>query len=318
MMRRIHVLGWAALLACPAIVLAQDENLRPAKSPSEIAQYINRHHDIHWEPLLKGFGIGHEDLPLHCGNLDRDPCSAEIIRVPGLPQVVLRVEGAWWQETYWRFFREGSAWRFGGSFSPFVKYFKPRHRIISFGGTPFLLVNGQGEAGTGLSSEFQDWFDLTLPKFEPVLSFTVSGHLSMLTRAVSQTIETHVRSLEAGPPQRIRIARRAEFMFEGASGDPIRLGSRSADTVYTRQSNGIFELNPAASTCSKKEVEEIYDSFTELSKEEFLHFDFDRLREVAAGPSGPEKNSLKRFLILCGSTPEKRILEGLLAGRPPQ
>jgi len=107
-------------------------------------------------------------------------------------------------------------------------------------------------------------------------------------------------------------------MFEGASGDPIRLGSRSADTVYTRQSNGMFELDPAASTCSKKEVEEIYDSFTELSKEGFLHFDFHRLKQVAAGPPGPERNSLKRFLALCSSTPEKRILEGLLAGRPMQ
>jgi hypothetical protein len=317
MMQWARMIRWIALLACPAIVFAQDENPRPAKSPYEIEQYINRHRDIHWKPLLEGFGIHTPDLPLHCGSLDLDPCTAETIEVPGKPQVLLRIKGAWWQETYWRFLKKGSSWRFSGSFAPFVKYFKPRHRIVSFGGKPFLLVNGQGEAGSGLSSEYQYWFDLTLPKFVPVFGFAVKGHLSMLGLGVSQTIEAHVRSLEAGPTQRIRIARRAEFMFEGAT-DQIPLGSRSADTVYTRQPNGMFALDGAASTCSKEDVDDIYDGFTWLSKGEFLRFDFDRLKPVAAGPDVLEKSSLKKFLTFCEYTPEKQTLERLLAARLPR
>jgi hypothetical protein len=119
------------------------------------------------------------------------------------------------------------------------------------------------------------------------------------------------------PPERIRIARRADFEFEAFEGT-IPLGSRSAETVYVRLPSGIFELDPAASTSSKKDVEESYEDWTEWSKEDFLRFDLDRLKQIAAGPGGPARNSLKKFLTLCGNTREKRILEGLLAGRPPR
>jgi hypothetical protein len=306
---------WAALLTCPTIVLAQDENPRPARSPSEVAQYINRHRDIHWGPLLKGFGIGSRDLPLHCGSLDLEPCAAEIIQVPGPPQVILRIKGAWWQETYWRFLEEASGWRFRGSFSPFVKYFKPRHQIISFGGKPFLLINAQGEAGSGLSSEYQDWFDLTRPNFKPVFGFTVKGVSPWLLFGITRSVESHVSALEAGSTERITIARRVMFSFEPANGN-VSVESRCAESVYARQPNGKFEFEAALSTCGQTEIEDLYEDFFNLSREDFLRYEFDQLKEIVAGPDASKRVWLGKFLQLCENTPEKRSLKSLFAGRP--
>jgi hypothetical protein len=66
----------------------------------------------------------------------------------------------------------GVGWRFIGGYCPSVKYFHPEHRIVELGSKPFLVVTGQGYAGTGVSSQVESWIDLSARKFDPILNFT--------------------------------------------------------------------------------------------------------------------------------------------------
>ena len=160
-----------------------DEDLaRAAKSPYEIARFVDTHVTFRWEPLWKTLSIPKDALfmqPCDFRNGNSSPeCSEELVTILDPFQVILILRhGLAEPEVYLRFLRQSGLdspgpWRFGGYYAPFVKYFDPRHRTLELGKKPFFIVTRQGAAGTSLSSEVEDWMDLTFSNFGPVFSLT--------------------------------------------------------------------------------------------------------------------------------------------------
>lgn len=159
------------------------EDIAPlVQSPVELATFVQNHANFDWTPLWKTLGITGDSnhfMP-SCkeesgpGDL---PCKAELVNVSAPRQLILIVENRNYLEAYLRYQPTTSnSWRLSGLFTPRVKYFEPKHRVVNFGRKPFLVVTEQGSAGSGISTEVEQWIDLTATHFEPVFHFTSGGH----------------------------------------------------------------------------------------------------------------------------------------------
>jgi hypothetical protein len=287
-----------------------------AASPYDLAKYVKTHSDIDWGPLWAKLGVNPAVifLPLH------DPCSATVIKVESPAQTIVALQAKTSGfEVFLDYVRSGGhAWRFKGAYSPFVKYFPATDRIAHFGTKVFLLVTGQGEAGTGLSTHYQEWIDLTSERFEPVFGFTPEGDKSSLGQGVERTESGRVVAVDLGQRQSITVEYRMRFTYVPDEGRPQSLGVRSDRVVYSRKGNtGKFEIDPARSTASAQDVGQFYENLdAETSCDDFVRFDFAGLKAVASGVNSNLRARLADYLHGCGNTEQARQLKSLLSHRP--
>lgn len=284
-----------------------------AASPNALFKFVNTQTRFDWTPLWKALHTDDLFLP-ECDTPAE--CSAELIRVPTLGQVILVITHK--SSMFEAFLRYrpagGDAWQYLGAYQPFVKYFKPEHRMVQFGSKPFLVVTSQGVAETGLSSKIENWFDLTRQKFEPVFSFPSEGSYSPLPSGIALVTRGAVAALQTQPMERITVRYHVRFMAIHAKEDEMPLVERSDRVVYVRTSAGDFKEDESLSTATKREVEAFYDLNGEsLAKNEFLKFNFKALSEIAGAPNDQRRAWLSAFLQHCPRTAEARKLTTLLA-----
>jgi hypothetical protein len=294
-----------------------DELAQAAKSPYDIARFVDTHITFHWEPLWKALGIQKNDdvFMQPCGELGgpKRDCSEELVTVLDPFQVILILRhDLAMPEVYLRFLRpsgpdNAGPWTFGGYYSPLVKYFEPRHRTLDFGKKPFLVVTRQGASGSGLSSEVEDWMDLTLPKFEPVFSLAAQGHYSGLPDSVGLETFAFPVSTEYDSAELIQIAYQASFTVNSET-----FAIRSDSATYIRRGEK-FVFDASHSKTSEADIDNIYNFGDDLpSNEDYLRYLLPQLKEIAAGPQSELKDWLKRFLKECADTSEKREIQALL------
>jgi hypothetical protein len=300
-----------------------DEELgKAAQSPFLIARYVQTHGRIEWKPLWKALGIGTDGGNPHLPVCEGPgQCTAESIPfgVPESFQIILRLNHEISDfAVFLRFQQAGplgqDKWKFTGYYQPNVKYFRPEHKLLSFGGKPFLLLTEQGISGTGVYAKWESIFDLSGMKFEPVFSYVEEGHALGCYLPADRTVHGFLASFESGPRDILRIHYLVEYTNECAGDPPIRLGRTEANTVYARSRVGKFRFDPKLSSAPEKEIQRVYQDFdSSMTKQEFLHYNFENLKRIASGPKGRTKTWLSRFLNRCKETPEKQELERLLA-----
>lgn len=318
----LFIFAWYVPVASYA---GADEDLaRAAKSPYEIARFVDSHVTFHWEPLWKALGIQKDDVVIQpCGVMagpERD-CSVELVTVLDPFQVILILRSSRIApEVYLRFLRASGPdrpgpWKFGGHYCPPVMDFEPQHRTLRFGKKPFLVVTRQGISGSSWVSEVEDWLDLSLPKFEPVFSLTTKrGHHSELRDHVGLETSAGVVSMESDPPERIGVSYSARFMDND---DAIR-SYRSDNATYSRRGD-MFVFDASRSKTSASDIHNLYNNDTESpSNEDYLRYFLADLKGIATRPDGERKEWLKRFLETCNDTVEKRELRALLTKAPPK
>jgi len=305
-------------LILPAAVLGQvDEELaRAAKSPYEIARFVDTHSSFQWEPLWKALGIHGDDVFMQpCEQEGGSKCYEELVTVLDPFQVILLLRHELpGPEVYLRFFRQGGLtdrvpWRFGGYYSPLVKYFEPRHRTFRLGTKPFFAVTQQGVSGSGVSSEIEGWIDLTLPTLKPVLRITSKGYWSSPPEGISMETSGHVVATESAPTERIEV-----FYSATLTHNEKLLANRSTKATYTRRGRN-FAFDADRSNVSEAEVEKIYD-VGEATNEDYLRYFLPDLKRVATGKDAELKQWLKEFLEGSKDTTETRELLELLR-KPP-
>jgi hypothetical protein len=315
---RLVIAGLALPLAASAGV--DEELAQAAKSPYDIARFVDTHLTYRWEPLWKALGLENEgDVFIRpCGESSgRRGCFEELITVLDPFQVILTLRhNLVEQEVYLRFLRTSGPdnpgpWTFGGYYSPLVKYFEPRHRTVRFGTKPFLVVTRQGVSGSGLSSEVEDWMDLTLPKFEPVFSLTTEGHREGSPDRIGLETNGSVVSMESDPVEGFQVVFGARFMYEQEW-----LGYRVDTAVYVRRGDD-FVYDATRSETPKADIDNIYNLEDDRpSNEDYLRYLLPELKKIAAGPQSETKDWLKRFLKECENTVEKREIQALLTAAP--
>lgn len=320
MLLRIAIV--ALLIPVRGAAATVDEELaQAAKSPYDIARFVDTHITFQWESLWTALGIQKEDdvFMQPCGELGgpKRDCSEELVTVldPFQMILILRHDLAG-PEVYLRFLRNSGPdnagpWEFGGYYSPPVKYFEPRNRTLRFGTKPFFVVTRQGASGSGLSSEVEDWMDLTLPKFEPVFSLTAQGHYSGLPDRVGLETFAFPVSTENDSAERIQIAYQASFTCNGET-----FAIRSDSATYIRRGEK-FVFDASRSKTPEADIDNIYNFGDDLpSNEDYLRYLLPQLKEIAAGPQSETRDWLKRFLEECDNTAEKREIQALLTEAP--
>ncbi len=312
---------WLIALAPFPLLMASDtaDLARAARSPEAIYQFVQTHSAIAWSPLLDQLGIDRKKITLPDCN-EEYRCSAELIAVPRLPAqtIVLLRHDYSMIELYLRFSSarqpDGTAqWRFAGYFNPWAKYFPLSHRVFAFGSRPYLAATEQGISGSGLSSKVETWMDLSLPDFNPVFSYTMTGeYLASQNGWLSRKIHGKVALFEQSPIESITV--NYDISFVRANGRSV--ATRSDTLVYERAGDGKFALDEKLSTASLEQTKRLYGIYEYgLACEDFLRFSTPSLKELAAGADNDRKRQLRDLLVECPDTPEKRLLTELL-GKP--
>lgn len=296
------------------------ENLRQAaQSPYTLKRFVDDHPNFQSNRLYSLLAIrGDVEFAPKC-----EQCFAELIpAMDARPsQVILRLyEKDWYTEVLLRFFTntgDANEWRYGGHYAPYVKYFPPDHKLIHLAGAPFLLITQQGNAGSGLSTKVQDWFDLNRAQFEPALSNFVSGRIVSHPQHFGREIDSQLVSFQGGMVEQLRIRYRVRYFYEDYDDTKlIDLGTRTVEAVYSRAPGKEFQFDSKLSAVSKDEIDTVFGSFDpDMSNEEFLRYNLTNLKGIAIGQPSRAKNWLVDFLKYCRETPEGAQLQGLLAAK---
>lgn len=112
-------------------------------------------------------------------------------------------------------------------------------------------------AGTGLSSEIEEWLDID-GKFVPRLSYTVNGDYQVRTGIAGRTAKG---AIAAATDDAVTVGFSVEFEILKAGGNES-IGSRTDQVTYVRDASGSFKFDKARSTATAKQVSEFYE-FTE-------------------------------------------------------
>lgn len=292
-----------------AFALAQNapepEIARAAKSPYDLARYIDSHEKIDWPTLWRALGIK-PDLGLSCSS----DCVTELIVVENPEQAILIVEAFLQYDVYLRFGKGAAGnWRFGGEYHAWIRGEHPRrHEIYRVGNTRFLRVLRQGPRGSGVDAEVEDWLDLSRTGVQPVFSFTVRGHEDVLGVGISREIDADA---SATSPTEIEL--NSTVYFSCPTGD---LGRFEFVGVYRRAPGGNFALQEAHAAYPPALIpNQDFKGLSEiggLSQEIEVKYTLPRLKEIAAGNNDDAKKWLKYLLSRTGDTPEKRALLALM------
>ncbi len=303
------ILSWVAFAQN-----APDPELeRAAKSPYDLARYIDSHTGFDWEPLWKSLGVADASL-LPCER--SGDCSTELITVLEPRQTILVIDTPWNTEVYIRYLgNESGGWRRAGAYEALIKNYPRRHEMTHLGGKPFLRVASQGVSGSDVSSEEEVWIDLTQPDLQPVFAFSPQGHQSRLGFGISRTIHASASPRVIGQVETIDVYLEVRY-----SGFDVDLGLGEYSAAYERRpQQKDFTLRDVksglvrSSTIPNKEFEDLIDLDQGPTNEQLLVYALPGLKEVASGKNADAKESLGFMLSKCKDTPEKRALLELLA-----
>lgn len=302
----------AATLILSCLALAQDtpepEIVRAAKSPYDLARYINSHDEIDWAPLWQALGVD-VSLGLACAM----NCAAELIVIDDPAQAILIVNASLPFDVYLRFAKEaGGAWRVTGKYYANVWDGTPhRHEIVRAGDTLFLLISTHGAHGSDIDEEMEVWIDLSIPSFEPVFSYSVRGHSDALSGGISSEIDAGAHANSS-----VEITLRLSVYLSYSVGS-VGLGRFEFAGLYTRAGGGKFTLRSVRSIDPSVPISTSdFEDFARVgtaSQEQEIRYALPRLKEVAAGKDQDAKLWLRRVLGRADDTPEKRELLAVLA-----
>jgi hypothetical protein len=298
----------AVAFAQPA---AEGELLRAARSPYDLAKYAESHEGIDWGPLWAQLKVSNSDHLGACGNEWR--CSAEVLTVLNPGQAILVLRGGFASDLFLRYFQEpdGSR-RFAGMRRAYSKELdrERRYAMMRLGDKPFLEIDtDQSQVGFATSQLAEDWFDLTLPDFEPVFSFTPQGSFSDFAIAVWREWESSAAPDVMGSGESIRLTIKVRYEGPGMEFPVTYTG------IYQRGAGEkAFLLKSAMAgntAMPNAEFEVIGDAF-KMTREQLLVQALPGLRKLATSGDSEGKEWLSTVLESAKDTPEKRELVGLL------
>ena len=313
----------AALVALSTVAIAQNvaepEIVRAAKSPYDLARYLETHSDFEWAPLWQALGAANPSSVEPCvtDSAKQARCSTEVIGLLNPDQAIVVVQGELGVvELYLRFLQQpDGAWKFAGAYGASIKNRDPMHQVMRLGGRPFLKVaiqspNFRGPSIVPEPNEKEVWFDLTARDFEPVFSFPTDADQDVnpdgITRHVSAV--PHVEGADA-----IDLMLTVDFDFFG-----VQLGSEEFLGRYDRHAGEKdFSLRSAqvvsgGATMPVQDFLDLSDILFQPGVERMLVYALPGLKELAGGMRNEAKEELRLMLAKCKDTPEKRTLLALL------
>ena len=293
------ILPVALVLFAQAAPAQDDELVRAAKSPYDLARFVASHPDHDWRQFFKSLGV---EAPV-CGkqNPMASGCEAELISVVDPDQTILLLSGGSNFDAYLRYFgRPGGPWTYAGLQLAHLWNHPRRHELRRAGGVPFLLVWAQGIRGSGVDEEREIWYDLTQPRWKEVFSTLSSGWSGGFT--AFERKETGFTTVNAGGI--------TAFLSVRLEGGDVDLGSFDCTATYAGPSiHGPFSVRDASCGLQRIPPEDFLalEAIDPIGRakvptiEQLISFDFPYLEDIA-----------KR-----GDSAAKRFLQSLLLGPRP-
>jgi hypothetical protein len=202
-----------------------------ARSPYELARYIDSHRNFEWAPLEKALELG--GGLMSCEAIG--DCPVELITVLEPQQTLLLVDTPGGNELIVRYFGDGSrGWQRAGAEVFWIKNYQPRHAVTNIGRKPFLRVSQQGSSGSDISSENEAWFDLTRRDFKAVFGFQPDGIQSRLSFGISRHIKAHASPRVDGEIEAIEVYASVRYSIWS-----VELGQEDVCGTYERRANSI-------------------------------------------------------------------------------
>jgi hypothetical protein len=277
------------------------ELARATKNPFELARFIDKHPAGYWDFEWKS--------PTLSVKADRQGfCTTQVLSVMVPEQAIVIIEchrspG----DHYIRYTRRSDgSWRCEGSQDFFIHHWPRRHEVERDNGELFLRVSRQGDYGTGLSVEIEEWFDLTRPGFEPVFEFPVQGHYNQ-----PQLMGTEFTAHLIVNPAELVVMLFVTFETDASQEHVTELGKRELTAKYARNRKGEFRCASVTDGASCTDFEALSTSGGP-SEEDLVRLSFDVLKNVATGRDANQKRWLRAYLAQRKNTPEVRELRALL------
>ena len=205
-------------------------------------------------------------------------------------------------------------WKLLGHIDAWAKYKSAQHTILLSGGRSWLIIQGQGASGSGVSFYFDRLFKVTKHGLTEIVSYSADGFQSGVSNRPTKSFSGHVISCETtGDRAKVVIEFTVEYSaWTDSELKCISLFTKRQRAVLTRSLSGREPmLDRTRSEVSQHELESIYniDSMTE---EDFLKYNHSQLRQIAAGNDSTRKLWLRTYLKTCSNSPEKRRLTQIL------
>lgn len=292
--------------------------------PYEIKKRIAGDGDFNVADLWQTLGISArlETVYSRMGIVPDDPaifekcrnCQAEIhpLKWPGKAETILALK-IYQDMGFCRFllFRQiriskpGKAyWQFiGHTDHDFSRYYLPKHRTEKLGSGYYFVINAQGASGTGVSLEYERWYELTSDGIKEVLSLPVRGHECAGVTSLCRTFSAHVEKAKLSNLH-VRIVFKVQykgnrFLVDGKSFEDIFLFAEQKNAVYVRnKTDSDFTLSPFESEITAEEIRLTY-SIGELSCKDFFHFNSVPLKRPSVRSDDRRRLWLKRYLQEC-------------------
>jgi len=305
-------------------------------SPYNIQKYIKAGNSLDLRPIWRELGIPAELStvyprmgiePDEPAIFDKcDDCRAEIHPLTWRnrkdKRVALKIYQPW---GFCRFliFRplqsskaDKTKWQFiGYADHDFARYDMPEHRTEMLGNGAYFVMTAQGLSGTGVSLQYERWYELSSGGVKEVLSLPVRGHECPGPTTLCRNFSMRVEKAKSNN-RSVRILCKVQytgyrFLLDGQSFEDIYLFATRKKAVYVRDKAGNdFTLSPVESEMTAEEIRLTY-SISGLTCEDFLRFNSTPLRRLTAQPDDSRKSWLKRYFQECElSTDGKNLMEG--------
>ena len=317
----------AATIILSSVAFAQPaqeaEIALAVKSPLTLARYVESHSTVDWKALRTALSLKEsQDWFAPCGSnapANEARCSAETVTVANPDQVIVIIRGGdlSYADEYLRYLRGPNRdWKFAGENSAYKRDGLSNHALVRLGTKPFLKISSDhSQNGAGIQQEIEDWFDLTLPDFEPVFSFTPDGSAGGFEFTIARAMKAQSNFSRAAGLERIDTT--LNVRFEGTPG--LNLQGTYVGVYERRVNEKKFTRRAAYSgldrrtTIPTKDFEDLANPFTNPAKETFVVYALPGLKKIAAGSNADDRVWLRDFLDHARDTSEKRMLLDLLA-----
>lgn len=284
------------------------------KSPETLAAYVTSHPTVDWKVVRKRLNHKEDQYwRAPCGSdfpAEASACATQIEAVSNPDQEILTISGGPLSRAieHLRYLKgPGGGWRFAGEKNAVGHYSAGSHRLTQFGRKTFLVVSSDhSQNGIATQQVLEEWFDLTLPDFEPVFTFTPDGGQGRFGFGVGRGIKATPKLSDSDGVESIEVTLTITF-------DGVGLDLAATYTGVYQRAPGETKFTIRRATIPTQDFEELADPFSDLSNERLLAYALPGLEKIATGSDADAKDWLRSVLENAKDTPEKRTLLNLLS-----
>lgn len=308
-------------------------------SPYEIARMVNLgKHGRDAQPIdlsLTWKRLGIESMYFEvCGDCDAQVTSYDLDGKPG-PEVLVKLIGVPQACRFLIFKQDATGWKLLGHIDhDFNRYRMAEHRVVRFGGKPWLVINSQAGSGSGFSLYDETWYRVADNGIRKVLSYPVEGRTypwpAGLARDFKARPVTSGSTIKA--PRNLTIRYQVTYSkCDGVTPKCSKLISNQHRLTYVWDArSNTFVPDASRSNISEREISVIANvepkedppeatigntHFYSENKawvgggyELFLKYNLAALLRIARDKNNKHREWLRSFLKDCDNTAEKKEL----------